>query len=244
MFILRLSTLLLGFLLIPSSYADIIKKSVSDICHDQSSRYYEKIKNFSAYDTLLSCLDSGGRLPKNKSNSSDKNSSDITLKYSRKVFGHGWSDENKDCQNARMETLIQYSLTTVRFKTTKQCQVISGKWRSPFSGKTIYQASKIDIDHLVPLHWAWQRGAKFWTKKQRIIFANDSANLLAVEASLNRQKSDKGPNKWLPAKNQCQYILRFTRVYQSYQLTPSMQEQKSFNQLKQNLCSKDELQPK
>lgn len=42
----------------------IIKKSRSGICHDSSSRYYEKTKNYKAFETLQKCIHSGGRLPK------------------------------------------------------------------------------------------------------------------------------------------------------------------------------------
>ena len=46
-------------------------------------------------------------------------------------------------------------------------------------------------------------------------------NLFAVEASANRQKGASGPLEWLPedAGFHCQYLLRFTRVSESYGLT-------------------------
>jgi hypothetical protein len=42
----------------------VVKKSSTGICHDQSSRWYEQTKQFTPYNTLQGCLDSGGRLPK------------------------------------------------------------------------------------------------------------------------------------------------------------------------------------
>jgi len=44
--------------------ADIIKKSSSGICHDKTSKFYEKTKKFKPFKTMKECLDSGGRLPK------------------------------------------------------------------------------------------------------------------------------------------------------------------------------------
>lgn len=42
-----------------------VKKSSTGICHQKGvSNYYEKTKNFTAYDSLEECLSSGGRLPK------------------------------------------------------------------------------------------------------------------------------------------------------------------------------------
>lgn len=60
----------------------------------------------------------------------------------------------------------------------------------------------------------------FNTKK----FANVPANLLSVEASLNRQKGAKGLGEWLPPKNQCQYILRFYRIVKLYSVELTSEE--------------------
>ena len=87
-----------------------------------------------------------------------------------------------------------------------------------FTGNVITDAKQLDIDHVVPLKWAWEHGADKWPKKRRIEFANDPINLIAVEASLNRAKGAKGPDEWLPPKNQCQYTLRFKRIIKKYDL--------------------------
>ncbi|AAZ28109.1 HNH endonuclease family protein [Colwellia psychrerythraea] len=225
-------------LLLPEANAETIKKSKSGICHDLKSPYYKRTKNFTSFISLASCIESGGRLPKNSSSTpaNTQKQSTISSNYSRKMFGHGWADSNKDCQNSRMETLIAYSLSPVRFKTTKECEVVSGKWISPFSGKTIYAASEIDIDHIVSLKWAWVHGANHWTKAKRVKFANDPANLLSVEARLNRQKGSKGLNAWLPPANQCQYISRFIRVYKAYNLELSNKEQVIYDKIMKQHC--------
>jgi len=41
-----------------------VKKSKTNICHKQGSRYYEQTKHFRAYNTIKECIGSGGRLPK------------------------------------------------------------------------------------------------------------------------------------------------------------------------------------
>lgn len=135
-----------------------------------------------------------------------------------------------------METLITYSLSPVRFKTKKNCMVVSGKWISLFSGKTIYTASAIDIDHIVPLKWAWDHGAMYWTKNKRVRFANAPENLLSVEARLNRQKGAKGINEWLPPANQCQYIARFIRISKTYSLELDSNDKVSHEKIRQQYC--------
>jgi len=104
----------------------------------------------------------------------------------RSAFGHGWDDQDGDCQNSRAEALIATSTTPVRFATGKRCRVVTGRWVSPFTGRVIQNAGEIDIDHVVPLAWSWSRGAGQWSREKREQFANDSMNLWPVEASLNR----------------------------------------------------------
>lgn len=41
-----------------------VKMSASGICHDASSRHYERVKNFKPYESMQECLDNGGRAPK------------------------------------------------------------------------------------------------------------------------------------------------------------------------------------
>lgn len=48
----------------PSTVSGVVKKSKSDICHAPGTTYYDQTKNFTPFNTLQECLDSGGRLPK------------------------------------------------------------------------------------------------------------------------------------------------------------------------------------
>ncbi|WP_236075134.1 HNH endonuclease family protein [Marinobacter nauticus] len=106
--------------------------------------------------------------------------------YSRSAFGHGWDDSDGDCQDSRAEALISASSTPVRFAAGDRCRVVTGRWISPFTGKVIQNAAEVDIDHVVPLNWAWDHGASSWPRPKREKFANDPVNLIPVEASLNR----------------------------------------------------------
>ena len=213
----------------PHTFAsEIVKRSKSGICHDTNSPYYQRTHNFSSYESLSQCLADGGRLPKGQKKVSVPNEGND---YSRDMFGKGWADVDGDCQNTRHEVLIKTSTTPVVFKGSNDCSVIRGRWISPFTNEIHINTKSLDIDHLIPLSWAWSHGAKTWTQDYRESFANDERNLLVVEASLNRQKSDKGPDEWLPPANQCAYIARFERIRKIYSLKLSSIEERSFEKL-------------
>jgi len=217
-------TLVIGF---EPVTAGTIKKTSSGICHPPKSSYYERTQNFSAYASVDACLASGGRLPKGLADEHSIQSSEGNLgSYERSAFGHGWNDIDGDCQNSRAEALIATSITTVRFATDRSCRVFTGRWISPFTGKVILNSNEIDIDHVVPLAWAWEHGAAEWADSKRQQFANNPMNLLPVEASLNRSKGALGPDQWLPPTGQCGYVARFTRIVKQYELQPTKSEAK------------------
>ena len=116
-------------------------------------------------------------------------------KYDRKSYRH-WIDEDRDCQIARHEVLIAESISPVGFKTSKGCRVVSGSWDDPYSGKTIINATKLDVDHMVPLKEAHESGAANWSRERKRAYANDldyPDTLIAVDRRLNRQKGAKDP---------------------------------------------------
>lgn len=170
--------------------AEVVKKTSSGICHPPASSYYERTESFRPFNSVEACLTSGGRLPKMLARQQTTLLTEDNSKlYERSAFGHGWDDANGDCRNSRAEALIATSSTTVRFATDKECRVVMGRWVSAFTGKVIQNSSEIDIDHVVPLAWSWDRGASEWSDEKRLQFANDPVNLLPVESSLNRSIS-------------------------------------------------------
>lgn len=215
-------TLLTGFAPVA---AETIKKTSSGICHPPESSYYERTRNFHAFDSLEACLASGGRLPRQlAANNAPKLKNDHAHLYRRSAFGHGWDDTDGDCQDSRAEALIASSSTPVRFASDNRCRVVAGRWISPFTGNVIQNSQHIDIDHVVPLKWAWERGGDTWSAEKRETFANDPVNLWPVELALNRSKGARPPNEWLPPAGQCGYVARFVRIVKSYDLKPSSSE--------------------
>lgn len=139
------------------------------------------------------------------------------IPYDRKLYG-GWIDQDGDCQNTRHEILEAQSTSKPVYKTKRGCRVVSGTWVGPYSKKTFYKASRLDIDHIIPLKFAHQIAGYAWTKQKRVEFANDPENLLATSARLNRQKGAKGPVEWMPPKGKCAYLKKWKHVADKYEV--------------------------
>ena len=147
--------------------------------------------------------------------------------YDRSLFKH-WIDANKNGCDTRAEVLIAEAI--VKPKKDKTCKLTGGKWLSAYDGKTLTDASKLDVDHLVPLAEAWRSGAWAWTAKQRQDYANDlsdSRALIAVTLSTNRSKSDRDISEWVPKIDTCMYVKNWVAIKVRYSLTYDVKEAKS-----------------
>ncbi|WP_127716771.1 HNH endonuclease family protein [Halobacteriovorax sp. HLS] len=145
--------------------------------------------------------------------------------YDRKHFKH-WVDNDKDCRDKRAEVLKDRSLIDVTYKVRKngkRCVVASGKWNDYYYPEILTDASKIDIDHIVPLKHAWDLGANLWSAKKREIFANDPLNLVITNRSYNRQKGAQTPLSWSPSNREyyCKYLNDWIKVKRKYKFTIS-----------------------
>ncbi|WP_308164300.1 HNH endonuclease family protein [Nonomuraea sediminis] len=146
--------------------------------------------------------------------------------FERDKFGPAWSDVDHNGCDTRND-ILKRDLKNETFKSgTHDCIVLTGTLDDPYSGKTINfkrgneTSSAIQIDHLVPLSDAWQKGAQQWDADKRKQFANDPLNLLAVDGPLNGQKSDSDAATWLPPRKgyRCAYVSRQIDVKAKYAL--------------------------
>ena len=149
-------------------------------------------------------------------------------KYVREDWKH-WIDEDKDCQNTRHEVLIEESLKAVTFKSDKQCQVATGEWLAPFTGDTVTDATKLDVDHLIPLKNAHDSGGWAWDAGMKSAYANEMAysdHLIAVTASANRKKGAKGPEGWKPPNQDywCDYAIDWVQIKADWGLSATKAE--------------------
>ncbi|MFJ8158764.1 HNH endonuclease family protein [Streptomyces sp. NPDC094468] len=147
--------------------------------------------------------------------------------YSRDKFRH-WSDADRNGCNARAEVLLAEAVTTP--EVGPKCALTGGSWYSPYDDRYLDSASKLDVDHLVPLAEAWDSGASAWTAKEREAYANDLDDpraLIAVSAASNRSKADKDPTDWLPPYSPywCEYVTDWVADKTRYQLSVDPAEQ-------------------
>ena len=141
--------------------------------------------------------------------------------YSRSQFGDGWLRANGcDTRNVILHRDLSESVVAA------DCKVMSGLLNDPYTGSQIRflrgatTSDKVQIDHVVALSDAWQKGAQQLTKERRIELANDPLELLAVDGPANQAKSDGDAATWLPEYKpfRCQYVARQIAVKQKYKL--------------------------
>jgi hypothetical protein len=152
--------------------------------------------------------------------------------YRRAAFGEAWTDDNSapgghngcDTRN----DILDRDLLDKTYVDISRCPtaVATGTLRDPYTDATIafvrgnQVGASVQIDHIVPLALAWDLGARGWPDAMRVRFANDPANLLAVQGKANQDKGDKQPAVWMPPNHAfwCQYALQFTAVLRGYAL--------------------------
>lgn len=142
--------------------------------------------------------------------------------YARSEFGNGWASW-KNCDTR--QRILARDLTNIKLGDDG-CTVVSGDLNDPYSGEVINfihgsgTSSLVQIDHVVALSDAWQKGAQNLTSQQREAMANDDLELIAVSGTANQQKSDGDAATWLPANKafRCQYVARQIAVKIKYSL--------------------------
>ncbi|MCD2498308.1 HNH endonuclease family protein [Microbacterium nymphoidis] len=148
------------------------------------------------------------------------------LPYDRDAFGQRWADTDHNGCDTRNDVLRRDLHDAVAKPGTRECVVLTGVLDDAYTGERIEfrrgqgTSELVQIDHIVPLAWAWRQGADGWSPERRLELANDPANLQAVDGAANQSKSASGPARWLPpdAAYHCTYATRFTQVVADYGL--------------------------
>lgn len=151
--------------------------------------------------------------------------------YSRAVFSDGW--ENTLTCDVRNIVLAR-DLTDIA-TLEDDCKIASGILHDPYTGSVVAfergptTSSKVQIDHVVSLSDAWQKGAQSISPELRRSLANDLLNLLAVDGAANQQKSDGDAATWLPKNKdyRCSYVARQIAVKYKYSLWVTPAEKKA-----------------
>lgn len=144
--------------------------------------------------------------------------------YDRAKFGPAWKDTDKNGCDTRND-ILRRDLSDLAAKDgTGGCVILAGTLADAYTGQAVKfargGASEVDIDHLVPLSDAWQKGAQAWDAEKRERLANDPANLAATAASANRSKGDGDLATWLPPNRAhwCAYVAGIVHVKADYGL--------------------------
>lgn len=151
--------------------------------------------------------------------------------YDRALFGVAWTDD-VDVEFGRngcdtRNDILRRDLTDLAYKDgSNRCTIQTGTLNDPYTNTTIAftrgvdTSSAIQIDHVVALSDAWQKGAQQLDTQTRTNLANDPRNLRAVDGPANQQKSDSDAASWLPPNKgyRCQYVTAQVEVKAIYGL--------------------------
>ncbi len=144
--------------------------------------------------------------------------------YAREQYGPAWADVDRNGCDTR-DDILNRDLTAKQWRPgTHGCVVIAGTLLDPYTGESIpflkANASAVQIDHVVALSDAWQKGAARWSVARRRAFANDPLNLLAVDGPNNARKGDGDTATWLPPDRsyRCRYVARQVAVKAKWKL--------------------------
>jgi len=146
--------------------------------------------------------------------------------YSRDTFGPAWADVDRNGCDTRNDILAR-DLVDETFKPgTNNCVVATGTLAEQYTGASIRfvrsqaTGNAVQIDHVVPLSDAWQKGAQQLSADQREELANDPLNLIASDGTTNSAKGDKDAATWLPPNRafRCEYVAIQVAVKAKYNL--------------------------
>jgi Excalibur calcium-binding domain/Protein of unknown function (DUF1524) len=146
--------------------------------------------------------------------------------YSRDQFGSAWVDVNHNSCSTR-EDILRRDLRALTVRAgTGGCVVTSGSLSDPYTGRSLAfrrgptTSAAVQIDHIVSLSDAWQKGAQQWSPSERVAFANNPMELLATNGSTNASKSDNDAASWLPPDKpyRCTFVARQITIKVGYRL--------------------------
>jgi hypothetical protein len=105
--------------------------------------------------------------------------------YDPDPFGHSWVDVDRNECDTRND-ILRRDLRPFYLKAGTRCLVLKGTLHDPYTAKTIRfvrgdsTSSVVQIDDVVALSDAWQKGAQKLDTGASEELANDPLNLLAV----------------------------------------------------------------
>lgn len=146
------------------------------------------------------------------------------ITFLKKLFGHITYSRNKFLTQSHWNAARHYLI--IKNETPKHT------WICEYSGKEILESRFVDIDHIVPLKYAWMHGANHWDKEKRNQLSTDYENLVIASEHENRSKGDDGLLTYLPKINKNFYVTQWEKVCSKYGIKLSEKEKSIINQYK------------
>jgi hypothetical protein len=145
--------------------------------------------------------------------------------YDRAQFGQEWLDVDRNGCDTRND-ILKRDLTAITYTNSVPCKIQTGTLADSYTGTSVgfirgsTTSDAVQIDHVVALSDAWQKGAQQLSIQQRTAFANDPLNLQATDGPTNQKKGDGDAATWLPPNKsfRCEYVARQISVKATYDL--------------------------
>lgn len=168
----------------------------------------------------------------NKTLDSLKVASDQKVAYNRDEWHHWinvrtcWTVREQvvasEAQKGSLKLLDSSGKSTT--DVNKACEIVSGTWVDPYTGKTFTNPGQLDVDHMVPLEETASEGGQAWSTAKKQAYANNldyPDHLIAVSASANRSKGSKGVSEWKPDNKGfwCEYATAQVNIRAKWSLT-------------------------
>ena len=146
--------------------------------------------------------------------------------YDREQFGSAWADVDRNGCDTRND-MLKRDLDGETFKPgTHDCVVLTGTLNDPYTGKTIAfkrgqgTSEAVQIDHVIALSDAWQKGAQQLSPEARTNLGNDPLNLMASTGRPTRARATATPPPGCRRLRsyRCTYVARQVAVKAKYRL--------------------------
>lgn len=225
--LLALAAVVVWLVVNPASYEHEYTQAVNDGADYAAVAVTEPDANAPLAVDVLGLLEVKGRAPKTG--------------YAREEFYNGWPNVD-GCSLRQRIIRREFGDSAV----LEECNVVAGEFDEPYTGEHLKFTERkqisngIQIDHVVALSDAWQKGAQNVSADERYAMATDPLNLLAVDAAANKKKSDGDAATWLPPnkKFRCQYVARQVSVKYKYKLWVTEAEKNAILKVLEN-CPKE-----
>ncbi|MEC7762583.1 MAG: hypothetical protein VX874_11815 [Pseudomonadota bacterium] len=157
----------------------------------------------------------------------------------RESFG-SWSQKNLlDTRNFVLARDALGEIDWFEYSSGKY-RVVRSTWRDALTGKIHYHqvAEQLDVDHIIPVCFAYQRGADLWDESKRKAFYNDSRFLIVTHESVNAAKGVLAPWDFVPINRTaaCSYVTRFREGVVEYEIELSQSEWKLLDDHLNDAC--------